>query len=418
MSKIFIRDKKSANGANSRDFLDIILINKKKFKLFILGLISVFLFTVSLMWYFWEIPILSPLSSLTTFSFLSEDRNYQKKRIVYGFLPYWNLDKTNIQPEVTHLAYFSLTIDGDGSIITREGAGAEPGFNKLKSETLQELSNQIEGNQGKMEIVLTQFNNDNIVSFLSSKEAHQNLITSLDSILIAYPISGVNIDIEYSGVVTEKLKQDFVNFMQTLNSHLNNKYQNVNLSIDMYAGAATKEQIWDVEKIAKEVDYIIVMAYDFHRRSSNQAGPVAPLFGGSELWDSDINYHLKNFLAKVPKEKILLGVPFYGYEWQTTSRDAQALTYPNTGSTASYERVQNLLKRKVELNIEERWHETSLSPYLIYTENDETRVIHYENARSIAYKMEYVRQLDLAGIAIWALGYEGEYRELWDEINF
>ena len=90
------------------------------------------------------------------------------------------------------------------------------------------------------------------------------------------------------------------------------------LSIDVYAGASDNKQLWDIPALAPVVDYIVVMAYDFHRRSSPQAGPVAPLFGGSELWDSDINEHLRKFLEYVPREKILLGVPFYGYEWQTT----------------------------------------------------------------------------------------------------
>jgi spore germination protein YaaH len=419
MSKIFTKAKKTYTPPKkSGDFLDHILAKKKKIKIFLLCFVGFVVGLLGTLWYFWDEPLLTPLSSLTTFNFLPGINRSQKKKIVYGFLPYWNLNEVTIQPEITHLAYFSLTMGPDGFIITRQDGGQEPGYNKLDSERLIELTNQVSENKDKIEIVLTQFNNDDIVSLLSDPEAHQNLITSLDSILLAYPVSGVNIDIEYTGKVTEKLRNDFVTFMKTLNEHMDKKYNHVQLSIDMYAGAATKEQIWDVEQIAPEVDFIVVMAYDFHRRSSSQAGPVAPLFGGDELWDSDINHHLKNFLTKVPKEKILLGVPFYGYEWQTTSKDPQATTYPDTGSTASYQRVQEILKRRNELNVEEHWHETALSPYLTYTEDGENWTIYYENARSISYKMEYVHQLDLAGIAIWALGYEGDTRELWDQIDF
>src|SRR5690606_10440632 len=138
-------------------------------------------------------------------------------------------------------------------------------------------------------------------------------------------------------------RQNLTKLVQNMNRHLDQKYSHITLSIDMYASAASKQQLWDVAAIAKEVDYIIVMAYDFHRRSSPQAGPVAPLFGGKELWDSDISEHLQAFLTIVPSEKILLGIPFYGYEWQTTSTDPQATTFPNTGSTASFERVQSIL---------------------------------------------------------------------------
>lgn len=418
MSTIFTKAKKSlALPKKSFNFFDFILENKKKIKIIVLSFVGLVVGLYGTLWYFWDEPLLTPLSSLTTFSFLPGISKQSKKKVVYGFLPYWNIDSTTIQPEITHLAYFSLTIGNDGYIITREDGNLEPGYNKLDSEKLVQLTNQVGENKGKIDIVLTQFNNDDIVSLLTKPEAHQNLITSLDSIILAYPVSGVNIDIEYTGVVTDKLRDDFVVFMKTINEHMDQKYSHVQLSIDMYAGAATKEQIWDVERIAPEVDYIIVMAYDFHRRSSSKAGPVAPLFGGDELWDSDINHHLKNFLSKVPKEKILLGIPFYGYEWQTTSRDPQATTYPDTGSTASYKRVQDLLEKRNELNIQEHWHETALSPYVTYNEDGENWTVYYENARSISYKMEYANQLDLAGIAIWALGYEGDGRELWDVIG-
>jgi spore germination protein YaaH len=159
------------------------------------------------------------------------------------------------------------------------------------------------------------------------------------------------------------------------------------------------------------------MAYDFHRSSSTVAGPVAPLFGGKKEWDSDISEHLQAFLDSVPSEKILLGIPFYGYEWQTTSREAQAHTFPESGSTASFKRVQNLLQEKETLKVQEHWNEAALSPYISYEEDGEIYVVYYENSRSISYKLDFVNQLDLAGVAIWALGYEGDSRELWDVIN-
>ena len=159
------------------------------------------------------------------------------------------------------------------------------------------------------------------------------------------------------------------------------------------------------------------MAYDFHRRSSTQAGPVAPLFAGEAAFDLDIHQNLRSFLSQVPKEKILLGVPFYGYEWQTESRLQKSNTFPETGATATYKRVQKILQKKDELQVQTGWDDAALSPYLSYIEDGEIWMIYYEDPTSISFKLEYVQQLDLAGIAIWALGYEGEHRELWDKIE-
>jgi spore germination protein YaaH len=393
----------------------LIKMNKRWFLWVVgfLGLIISFLFSL---WYFQETPVISPLSSLTTFNFINQLISSNDK-IVYGFVPYWTLDDVEVQPELTHLAYFGLTIGADGSIITRQDGGLEPGYHNLQSDKFLELSQQMNTQNKSVEIVLSQFDNDTIVSLLTNKKSTQNLLTSLDSILLAYPVNGINLDIEYAGPITDSLRSKMVDLVAAINQHLEQKYEHIQLSIDMYASAASRRQIWDVENIGPNVDYIVVMAYDFHQRSSSQAGPVAPLFGGDESWDSDINQHLADFVKLVPKEKLLLGVPFYGYEWQTTSREPQAHTFPKTGSTASFKRVKNIMSESEVLQVEEGWNEQALSPYLSYIEDNEIFVVYYENSRSLSYKLDYVNQLNLGGISIWALGYEDSTRELWDVID-
>lgn len=363
-------------------------------------------------------PLVSPITSATTFQFLSGIYNVSDdSKQVYGFLPYWNLNKTSLHPELTHLGYFGLSIGNDGNLLTQTEEGPEMGFVKMKSDEFLQLVEAAQQQQTKLEVVLTQFDNDAIVSLLSSQAAQENLLTSLDSVLLAYPFEGVNIDIEYSGEVTDTLRQKMVDFMGKLNNHLSQKYSSMPISIDVYSSSANQYTIWDIEQIGIHVDKIIIMAYDFHRRSSPVAGPVAPLFGGKKYWDSDISDHLQSFIKKVPPEKLVLGVPFYGYEWQTTKAEAQAFTYPNTGTTASYKRVQEILDNKKELNAKEEWNEEALSPYIVYQEDDKNYVLYYDNTRSLSYKLDFVNQLDLAGMAIWALGYEGNYQELWDVIN-
>ena len=366
-----------------------------------------------------QIPLLSPVTNSTSFQFLPRPSTQnQHARVVYGFLPYWNVKKVTLQPELTHLSYFAFTIGADGSILTRTRDGeSESGFRRWTSEEVLELLNEQRAHGGKVEIVLSQFQADDIASFLTNPAAHERLFTSLDSILLAYPVDGINIDIEYAGSSALSLRDHFTKFTRSLHDHVRKKYPKTTLSVDVYASAASTGNIWDMKAVQQYVDYVIVMAYDFHRRSSPVAGPVAPLFGGRELWDSDITQHLRDLLEQVPKQKILLGVPFYGYEWQTTSRDSQAHTFPETGSTASFERVQEILQEKKDLDVQESWNENALSPYLTYQKDARIFVIYYENSRSVSYKLDLVNQLDLGGVAIWALGYESNSRELWDVIG-
>ncbi len=394
---------------------------KTKFKIIFLGLLAIGGIFFTIIWHLWEVPLISPITDNSLFEFISTEEilpdHLPKNKIVYGFLPYWSLNRVNIQPELTHLSYFGLNIDQNGNITTENDEGQiHPGYKGLNSDQLTKLAQEINQNHNYFEITLVQFENETIKKIANNPEAHQNLITTLDSILLAYPISGVNIDIEYSGEVDEELRHNFATLVETIRHHLDQKYGNIQLSIDMYASASDNKQLWDVPRIARSVDYIIVMAYDFHRRSSMRAGPVAPLFHDQNQANDDIHKNLRNFLRYVPKEKILLGIPFYGYEWQVDQRSPYANTYPDTGATASYERVKSILQNP-SLQVETGWDDRALCPYLIYEKDDKIQLIYYENPTSIKYKLEYVRQLDLAGIAIWALGYEGESRDLWQSIR-
>lgn len=362
--------------------------------------------------------LLSPVTGDSNFSFLQILQSpQQEKKIVYGFLPYWNVDKVTLQPELTQLAYFSLTVQGDGNLRYSADGGSEPGYARLQSDSFLSIVQAAQTQGTGVELVIAQFNSDAITAFLNSETAQEKFFNSLDSVLLAYPFSGVNIDIEYNGTVTDDLRDNFVTFIQRLDEHLETNHPGTRLSIDVYGSAASKKLIWDLPRIAPKVDYVIMMAYDYHRRSSVVSGPVAPLFGADSTWDSDIIKHLNDLVTQVPAKKIILGIPFYGYEWRTTSRESGDATYPNSGSTASFSRVQELLSKKDELDLQEHWDESALSPYLTYVEDGEIFTIYYENSRSLSYKTDLVRQLDLAGIAIWALGYEGEYRELWDVIG-
>lgn len=394
--------------------------HKRKMKIIVVLCSLLIASTAATTWYFWETPMLSPITSSTRFRFLREPSTQNTaKKVIYGFLPYWNQSSVTLQKELTHLGYFSLTIKADGTFLESLPDGTrEMGLHRLNSEQMLDVIDEAQQQGTAVEVVITQFNHGDITAFLSSKKAQESFFAALDSVLLAYPISGVNIDFETSGSTNQKMRDDLTSFMKDLRAHLDGRYSNITLSIDTYASAAQNPQLWDIPALAEHIDYIVVMAYDFHRSSSANAGPVAPLFGGKELWEGDINNYLQAFLATVPPEKILLGIPFYGYEWQTTSRDSRSHTFPNTGSTASYKRVQGLLENSRQtLQVEEHWNEEALSPYISYIEDGEIYVIYYENSRSISYKLDYVNQLNLGGIAIWALGYEGNSRELWDVIE-
>ncbi len=197
------------------------------------------------------------------------------------------------------------------------------------------------------------------------------------------------------------------------------------IDVDVFADSAEKYRLWDLASLEPVTDRFIVMAYDYYRKSSKQAGPVAPLTGRcnpdtkteSLCLDQDIVTHISQFSKIIPSEKIILGVPFYGYEWQTVDDSYLANTYPGTGTMASYSRVQSIFSDIDVSSVSARWSDLSLSPFLSYQQDNKTYQIQFENAQSLAQKIKLVKSANLGGIAIWALGYETPYPELWQPIK-
>jgi len=337
------------------------------------------------------------------------------KKIVYGFLPYWTIKSAQIPTQLTHVGFFSISIDENGNIVTTEDGNAELGWHTYNSASFDRLQETTQAQHQKLEVLITMMDADTISSFLLNKTAQDNFQKTIRTFVHSQPIDGINIDIEYAGDVTDELRLAYTNFIISTEKTLRAVDPNTHLSIDVFADTASKKRIWDIPALAPHLDHIVVMTYDFFRSSSPQSGPVAPVFGSEKnRWGTDIVDNLKLFIEQAPPEKILLGIPFYGYEWRTVSDAPGSSTYPKTGELATYKRVEQLIQ---DQGLQVQWDADALSPYVTYKVGGKIQTIFYENSRSLSYKLDLVNHTDLGGIAIWALGYEGTTKELWDVIG-
>ncbi len=197
--------------------------------------------------------------------------------------------------------------------------------------------------------------------------------------------------------------------MESLSTRLRQHDPELILSIDLNTDAVMSDKAYDLVKIGTLVDQVILMAYDYHRPSSTKAGPVAPL-------DAPDNQHsltqsVKAFKGRLPENKLILGIPFYGYEWQTSTIDFQSSTVKNTGALATYRRVRQLINNRDDITL--NWNELSQSPRITYQQSRAIKQIYFENLTSIQAKLDFAKNNNLGGVAIWALGYEGDYPDLW-----
>lgn len=333
---------------------------------------------------------------------------------IIGFFPYWNLKYEEHQRYhlLSQVVFFGLQIDTDGNIVNRlPDDTQEPGWTAFRSQKFSALFRKAKDSGAKVLVAFQATDTDTIDSFLADPQKRQRFIKNSLEIIEQKNLDGLNIDIEYAGSPPVSTTKNMTSLVKELRDAMRKKNESLILSVDVFADATNKVRIWDIPSLAEAVDWIIVMAYDFHRAASPRSGPVAPAYGAPLLWEYDLTKTVADFSRSIPLTKLILGVPYYGYEWQTTSTEAYAPSYPQTGATASYQRVQEILEEKDTLR---SWDETALAPRLSYKSGNATYQIYYENEASLGWKYDLVNQSGIEGIAIWALGYDGEHPNLWN----
>lgn len=377
---------------------------------------------------FWKanLPLISPLDLIESLSPLSPAFRSQGTKTVFGFLPYWNMKNSqelNIRP-LTHLAYFAVDIKEDGSIRKYEKPGEiEPGWRKLNSSDFTTLARQIRFLNKKLILTVTAMEKQQIESIVNEETARRNAVNSILLLMSEKQFDGVNIDFEYMGYPGETTRENFTRFVEELTSRCKLANRRCEISLDVFADSAVKNRLYDLKRIGSIVDQVIVMAYDFYRASSHQSGPVAPLRGKcanlaeTECFDYDVVTSIGDIAKLVPARKIVLGVPFYGYEWQTVDADFLSRTFPDTGGVATYKRIQSLFTDENISSLSAKWSNLSFTPYLTYLKDDNTYQVHYEDQNSLRLKIDFVHQAKLAGLAVWAVGYELPYQGLWQTIS-
>jgi spore germination protein YaaH len=373
-----------------------------------------------------NLPLVSPVALIG--SLIGNSPAIRSKKVIYGFFPYWNLkyaEQLNIQ-SLTHFAYFAVDLNPDGTINKKINlVESEPGWNKLRSKDTGKLLYQSKLLGQKTVIVITAMQPETIEGILSSPENKREAIDSIMAVYKDYGFDDINIDFEYVNAGDKTLRDNFVGFITDLRFACVSYKSHCQIDIDTFANVAENPRLWDLQQLEPVTDKFIIMAYDYYRKSSPQAGPVAPIKGKctsvysreKNCLEKDIITHLSQISKLIPSSKIILGIPFYGYEWQTASPDFLANTYPGTGALATYQRIQSLFQDTEISSLSAKWSASTLSPYLVYEKNDQIFQIHFENAQSLEPKIKLVESADLGGIAIWALGYEGVSQDLWTPIN-
>lgn len=225
--------------------------------------------------------------------------------------------------------------------------------------------------------------NVNMYELLSHTSSRETLINNLIESALTYKLNGLNIDFEY---ITSDSGPHYIQFLRELSVKCRNN--GIVLSVDNYIPAPYRKY-YDMEEQGIIVDYIVLMAYDEYYAGSEVTGPVASI--------GFVKDAINNSLEMVPKDKLIVGIPFYTRLWKETAE----------GEVSSEALAMTPAWKLVSDNaLSAEWNDTLGCYYVEYSKDNATYKMWLEDEKSIEEKMKLIYEADVAGVAAWKLGLE------------
>lgn len=312
---------------------------------------------------------------------------------------------------LTDLSYFSYQVD----YLTGNAVNATQLNNWGNNATVLAAK----ANGVNVNLAVTFFGNSTTFgNFFGNATAQQTLITNLVNHVVTADVKGLNIDFEGAGLSTTHAAA-FTTFLGNLRTQLLAVRPTAEISIDIQGSAVASANY--ITNLNTVVDLLILMGYDYYWSTQNYPGPIAPTWQFPKA-AADPNGHgnvandLNTMLRFAPKEKVLLAMPYYGRRWRTTN----GCVLPADGNAAP---ISTQTYTQFRDNTSGYYNTTLRDPYSFaaYHCFDDINVVpnqqFIDDAYSLQTKYDLIHQQGLAGGAMWRLGYDAGYTDLWDLIN-
>ena len=236
--------------------------------------------------------------------------------------------------------------------------------------------------------VLDDFNYHNVhdadidvYEVLSSTTNRTRLIEGIVKEAREVGLDGINLDFER---ITEACGEHYAQFIRELSVAC--RIEGLTFSVDNYVPFHYNAYLRrDVQ--GKVADYVIIMGYDEHWHGSGDPGSVASL--------DYVSNGIDKTMEQVPKEKIVNALPFYSILWKTQGSTVtdEYLTMNNT---------EDFLNR---IGQEGVWDNETQQLYVEWESGGSKYQLWAENEESIMIKLNVMKAKDIAGVAVWRLGY-------------
>lgn len=149
--------------------------------------------------------------------------------------------------------------------------------------------------------------------------------------------------------------------------------------------------------LAGVVDQVGIMNYDYAGPWSSRTGFLAPLFSSKSFDESSIERSIASYKAAgVPRRKLLMGLPFYGYSWTGVEQTNNGLF--QSGHAVHGDQPYHYI-RSLTAPFSTYRDRRSQAPWLF----DGHTFWTFEDPVSVRYKVSYASSQHLGGVMIWEL---------------
>lgn len=253
---------------------------------------------------------------------------------------------------------------------------------------------------------------------MAATDENRNKFTdSCVEFISKYGLDGVDLDWEYpvgGGLKTNSKrpedKQNFTLLLKEMREKLDAQElkDNKDYLLTIAAGASNYYiENTEADKFQNYLDYVNLMTYDIHGPWDKYTDFNSPLYNNNDesyQYKISIESSVKAWLKTgLPAEKLVVGVPFYGYSY-TVSKNTNGGLYQThkNGKALSYDTIKKEYLSNPQYS--KNFHYKSLVPWLY---NGKT-FISYDDSQSIALKAVYIREQNLGGAMIWELSQDSE----------
>lgn len=295
-----------------------------------------------------------------------EKTTIQVNGYIYPSTELASLNKT--LPNLTYLSIFSYMVNGDGSLVTIDD---EPMIRAARNAGVAPL----------MVINNRRFNSDVASELLYSPQAQDRLIDRVLDIMGRKGYYGLNIDFEY---VYPSDREAYNRFLARMAAAMEENGYIISSAVAPKYSATQQGILYEAHDYpvhGRLMDFVVVMTYEWGYRYGPPMA-ISPI--------PQVKRVLDYAVTAIPPDKILMGMPDYGYDWITGEFPAEHLS------------AQQAVNRAYEVGVEIQYDPVSEAPfYRYYDVEGRAHTVWFNDARSWQAQLRLVDQYGLLGVSIW-----------------